>query len=467
MMGFNFLACDRDQQYLMPPNVAEWLPADHLAWFMIDAVAQFDLSAFYASYRADGRGGAAFDPQMMVTLLLYSYAVGERSSRRIEQACVVDVAYRVLVANQRPDHTTIARFRKQHADRLETLLVESVRVCAESGLGKVGTIAIDGRKVGADAALDQNRTREGIEREVRRWLEEADAVDAAEDALYGVGKRGDEVPPELADPRTRRARLAQAKAKLDAEKADAERAHAEHLAERARIEDERGSKLRGRKPKPPQLDERKANITDPDSRIVKTRRGFIQGYNAQAVATEDQIVIAAEVVDQANDHGLLHPMLAEAERMLDAAGVADEIEVVLADAGYYSDTCVQQAEADDEFPELLMPPDNRHTSAGAHPDRHVRADTTTRRRMRAKLQTERAKATYKKRGTSVEPVFGQHHTVQRFDRFSQRGHAAVNGEWKLVNAAHNLKKAHTARLRRAAHAARQALPTLTPAPQPV
>ena len=447
----------------MPPNVAEWLPADHLAWFMIDTVAEFDLSEFFASYRVDGRGGAAFDPRIMVALLLYSYAVGERSSRRIEQACVVDVAYRVLVANQRPDHTTIARFRKQHADRLETLLVESVRVCAEAGLGKVGTIAIDGRKVGAAAALDQNRTREAIEREVRRWLEEADAVDAAEDALYGVDKRGDEVPPELADPRTRRARLARAKAKLDAEKADAERAHAEHLAERAKIEAERGSKLRGRKPKAPELEERKANVTDPDSRIVKTRRGFIQGYNAQAVATEDQIVIAAEVMDQANDHGLLHPMLAEAERMLSAAGVTEAIEVVLADAGYYSDACVEQAVTDDEAPELLMPPDNRHTSAGTHPDRQVRADTETRQQMRAKLQTERAKATYKKRGTSIEPVFGQHHTVQRFDRFSHRGHAAVNGEWKLVNAAHNLKKAHTARLRRAA---RQALTALATAPQP-
>jgi len=465
-MGFNFLACDRSQEYLMPPSVAEWLPADHLAWFLIDAVGQFDLSEFLASYRADGRGGAAFDPQMMVTLLLYSYAVGERSSRRIEQACVVDVAYRVLVANQRPDHTTIARFRKQHADRLETLLVESVRVCAEAGLGKVGTIAIDGRKVGADAALDQNRTREAIEREVRRWLEEADAIDAAQDALYGVGKRGDELPPELADPRTRRARLAEAKAKLDAEKADAERAHAEHLAERARIEGERGSKLRGRKPKPPQLDERKANVTDPDSRIVKTRRGFIQGYNAQAVVTEDQIVIAAQVMDQANDHGLLHPMLADAERILDAAGIADPIDVVLADAGYYSDTCVEQAIADKEGPELLMPPDNRHTSAGTNPDRSIRADTAVRRRMRAKLTTERGKAIYKKRSTSVEPVFGQHHTVQRFDRFSQRGHAVVNGEWKLVNAAHNLKKAHTARLRRAAQAAQHTLARLSGLPQP-
>jgi transposase len=466
-MGFNFLACDRDQQFLMPPNVADWLPEDHLAWFMIDVVSQFDVSEFCASYRADGRGGAAFDPQMMVTLLVYSYAVGERSSRKIEQACVVDVAYRVVVANQRPDHTTIARFRKQHSGRLEQLLVESVRVCAESGLGKVGTIAIDGRKVGADAALDQNRTREAIEREVRRWLAEADAVDAAEDARYGADKRGDEVPAELADPRTRRARLAQAKAKLDAEKADAERAHAEHLAQRARIEAERGSKLRGRKPKPPELDERKANVTDPDSRIVKTRRGFIQGYNAQAVATEDQIVIAAEVMDQANDHGLLHPMLAEAERILDAAGITDSIDVVLADAGYYSDACVQQAVADNAFFELLMPPDNRHTSAGNHRDRQVRADTTTRRRMRAKLQTERAKAIYKKRGTSIEPVFGQHHTVQRFDRFSHQGHDLVNDEWKLVNAAHNLKKAHTARLRRAAQRAQQALTAFTPASLPI
>lgn len=450
------MACDREQQYLMPPSVAEWLPEDHLAWFLIDAVGEFDLSAFYAEYRSDGRGGAAHDPRMMVTLLLYSYAVGERSSRRIEQACVVDVGYRVLAANQRPDHTTIARFRKQHAERLELLLMESIKLCAKVGLGKVGTVAIDGRKIAADAALEQNRTLDGIEREVKRWLAEADAIDAAEDALYGVGKRGDEVPAELADRRTRRARLAEAKAKLDAEKAAAEAAHAEHLAERERVEAERGSKLRGRKPKAPKLEERKANVTDPDSRIVKSRRGFIQGYNAQAVATIDQIVIAAEVVDQANDAGLLHPMLGEAERMLDAAGIDTPIDLALADAGYYSDACIDGADPDG--PDLLVAPDNQRRVAHQPPPRgRIPKDITTRDRMRRRLRTKTGKALYKQRSMSIEPVFGQHQCAQRFSRFSQRGHAAANGEWKLINAAHNLKKAHVARLRRATSTARAVL----------
>src|ERR671925_1022706 len=191
-MARNFLACDRDQELLLPPSLREWLPEGHLAWFVIDAVAALDLSAFYVAYRDNGQGRAAHDPAMMVALLLYSYAIGERSSRRIERRCVEDVATRVICANQRPDHTTIARFRQRHERALAELFGEVLALCAEAGLVRVGVIAVDGTKVAANAAPQATRDYEQIAREI---LAEADAVDAEEDERFGEAR--DELPPEL------------------------------------------------------------------------------------------------------------------------------------------------------------------------------------------------------------------------------------------------------------------------------
>src|ERR687897_428574 len=200
-MPQNFLACDREQELLLPPSLREWLPEDHLAWFVIDAVAAIDLAAFYASYRADGHGRAAHDPAMMVALLLYAYAIGERSSRRIERRCVEDVATRVICANRAPDHTTIARFRQRHERALAELFGEVLALCADAGLVRVGVIAVDGTKVAANAAPQATRDYEQIAREI---LAEADAVDAEEDAAFGDA-RGDELPPELSTAQGRRA----------------------------------------------------------------------------------------------------------------------------------------------------------------------------------------------------------------------------------------------------------------------
>jgi transposase len=193
-MAQNFLACDRDQELLLPPSLRDWLPEGHLAWFVIDAVAQLDLSAFHAAYRADGHGRAAHDPTMMVALLLYGYAIGERSSRRLERRWVEDVATRVICANQTPDHTTIARFRQRHESALAELFGEVVALCAEAGLVRVGVIAVDGTKVAANAAPQATRDYEQVAREI---LAEAEAVDADEDERFGEA-RGDELPPELA-----------------------------------------------------------------------------------------------------------------------------------------------------------------------------------------------------------------------------------------------------------------------------
>ena len=215
-MSQNFLACDREQELLLPPSLREWLPEDHLAWFVIDAVAEMDLAAFYAAYRADGHGRAAHDPAMMVALLLYVYAIGERSSRRIERRCVEDVAARVICPNQRPDHTTIARFRQRHEAALGGLFGEVLAFCAEAGMVQVGVVAIDGTKVHANASQHATGSYEEIAKEI---LAEADAVDAAEDEQFGE-RRGDELPAELATAQGRRGWLREAKRRLDEKRAD-------------------------------------------------------------------------------------------------------------------------------------------------------------------------------------------------------------------------------------------------------
>src|SRR6266545_2453316 len=294
-MSPNFLPCERDQQLLMPSDLREWLPDDHLAWFVLDAVSELDLEPFYRAYRDDGWGRAAHDPPMMVALCLYAYATGERSARRIERGCREDIAYRVITANQVPDHSTIARFRARHAEQLADLFSQVLGLCAKAGLVSVGTIALDGTRIVANAADSANRTYAQLAAEI---LEQAARVDEAEDAEFGDAS-GDELPAELADPRTRKERLREAKRRLDeehaakvAEMAAWERAAAEHTART-------GLKRKGRptKPRPiPPKERSRINTTDSDSRPVKTARGFIQGYTAQAVTTEEQVILAADVI---------------------------------------------------------------------------------------------------------------------------------------------------------------------------
>src|SRR5919112_582978 len=215
-MAQNFVACDREQELLLPPSLREWLPEGHLAWFVIDAVEQLDLTAFYVAYRLDGQGRGAHEPAMMVALLLYGYAIGERSSRRLERRCVEDVATRVICANQAPDHTTIARFRQRHETALAELFGEVLALCADAGLVRVGVIAVDGTKVAANAAPQATRDYEQIAHEI---LAEADAVDAEEDERFGEA-RGDELPPELATAQGRRGWLREAKRRLDEKRAE-------------------------------------------------------------------------------------------------------------------------------------------------------------------------------------------------------------------------------------------------------
>ena len=468
-MAYNFATVDRDQLLLMPPSIADWLPDDHLAWFVLDVVAELDLSEFYAAYRLDGRGGAAYDPAMMVALLVYAYSIGERSSRRIEQRLVEDVAFRVLAANQQPDHATIARFRADHQGAIGGLFGQVLAVCVRAGVLKPGLIAVDGTKLAANASHDANRSAVQIAEQI---LAEAAATDSAEDAANNTSS---EVTDNV---RTRgglrRARLRELLGQLQAE---AElKSYETHMAKRAEIEASTGRPIRGRRPSPDASTHKprtQANITDPDSRLLKTKNGYVQGYNAQAVATADQYVIAAEVTNNAFDAPAFGPMITGARQNLRAAGEHRRVRRVVADAGYWSIDNVNLTGVET----FIAPGRARQLKQIAQTEQHraallervehgeidtlqaasqlgvsrARVNQMLRRRragnpesltttMIAKLDTPRGRRTYKKRAPAIEPVFAQIKHNRRICSISRRGLAAADSEWKLICATHNLLK---------------------------
>jgi len=445
-MAYNFLPCDRDQAYLLPPSLKDWLPEGHLAWFVLDAVEQIDLSEFYKKYRRDGVGNSAFHPSMMVALLIYSYCTGERSSRKIETRCQTDVAYKVVTANQYPDHTTISRFRKDNQSHLTKLFLEILRLCAEAGLVKLGKVSLDGTKIKANASLSANRKLKRLKQEIDKMLSEAEAKDAEEDKAYGTDKRGDEMPEDLQDRKSRINRLKACKARLEQEKAEAEKQQQDKINERKSKEENTGKKPRGRKPKPAEEagnKDAKANVTDPDNRIMKTRKGFVQGLNAQAVTTEEQIIVAEDVTQEENDKQQLHPMLEQTESNRNAVGIKEETGVALADAGYCSEENFTKRPAGDVELLVATQKDYKQRKAMAEqspPEEPIPDNLSPTELMEQKLLTERGRKLYKIRGKTVEPVFGQIKEVLGFERFMRRGFDACRSEWSLVCAVHNLLK---------------------------
>jgi transposase len=443
VVAYNFVVGDRDQLYLLPVSIAEWLAEDHLAWFVLDAVEEMDLSVFYADYRADGWGGAAHHPKMMVALLLYAYSIGLRSSRRIERACQVDVAFRVVCANVFVDHTTIARFRQRHEEALKSLFSASLRLCAKAGMVTVGVVAVDGTKIGAPASLQANRTKEVIEAEVEAMFAEAKAADEADDAEFGAG-RGDEPPAQLRGRADRRRRFARAKELLDEELAAERQAHDRHLAERAAKEAERGMKLRGRKPKAPEnkagFKPSKVNTSDPESKVMSTANGFVQGYNAQAVANEDQVIVAAEVTDEHNDVHQLHPMIDATCAALAAGGIDERPATLLADAGYASEENFAALDGDD--PDCYVATRNMRNNPQPRTGRRgpLRADASLVDVMDRKVSRKAGRAIYRRRQAIIEPVFGQIKDARGIRRFMRTGKAAADSEWKLIAGTHNLLK---------------------------
>lgn len=484
-MPQNFIPCDRDQQMLMPTDMREWLPEDHLVWFVIDAVKQLDLSAFYARHRDDGHGRAAYDPAMMVTLLLYAYAVGVRSAREIERRCVDDVAFRVITDGHRVDHATICRFRTNHRAPLSELFVSVLGLCAKAAMVRPGVVAVDGTKLAANAAQSRNLTREQLEEIARQVFEEAERIDAEEDELYG-DKRGDEIPEHLIDQADRIEWLQQ------------------QLEEQQRVAGEATKKGRSR-------GKARINTTDPDSRLQKTPDGYFQGYNAQLAVTEDQIIVAADVCSDNTDDAQLEPMITQAKDNLGATSEQEPIGTVVADAGYFNE---DNAVLDLGVDLLVTPVASRNLGeAVANRTEPVEIDEVERRKMqelydarqeRARrrdvvmaayadsqlTRTEAAQAlavpveyisymqwhletrdrlpkgrvgpppprpsgrevmlerfaqpgardTYAMRGRSIEPVFGQLKEARDVRRLLHRGLPACRCEWRMVTAAHNLRK---------------------------
>jgi transposase len=434
----NFLLCDRDQELLLPPSLREWLPEDHLAWFVLDAVEEMDLNAFYGAYRDDGWGRAAFEPAMMVALLLYAYAVGERSSRGIERRCREDVGFRVITANRIPDHATIARFRVRHEQALADTFVQALTLCARAGLVSVGVVALDGSLLAGNASPGATRSYASIRSEVERMLAEAAQADAAEDEQLGEA-RGDELPPELTDARSRRERLRRCKQQLEEEQADEEAAYRANLAWRADWEAERGRRLAGRKPTPPDpaaLAERKINTTDPDTRLMKRAGGkSVQGYNAQVVASPEQVILGARVTQSHNDSDQLEPMVAHAIETLREAGIEEPIGIVLADGGYWNSPAIGEVRR--QGIDVLVPTQDRRRS---RPRKLSPRQGDEARRIEAVLSKPEGQALYRRRQQIVEPVFAHTKCIRRTDRFLRRGLAACQAEWQLIAATHNLLK---------------------------
>jgi transposase len=434
-MAQNFLSCDRDQVMLLPPSVSEWLGDGHLARFVIDTVEQLDLGAFYGVYRQDGRGRPAHDPAMMVALLLYNYAVGVRSSRAIERRCVEDVASRVIAANETPDHVTISRFRARFQEQLSELFFKVLALCCQAGMVRVGTVAIDSTKLAANASQDANRTYEGLKREAQRILDEAAQIDAREDRQFG-DRRGDELPEELADPRTRAQRVRELLEAFEARERELKAAREKALARQEEKKARTGTGFKGRqvggelsKEERTELYETKRNLTDPDSGIVRHRGQLIQGYNVQTVVGEGQVILATRVIGVSPDHGQLEPMFEKAKSTIIRLGIQDRVEAVLADSGYWNSEqirTIQQAGV-----RVLVPPIDRNAKRGVHPEVQ---------QMRAELATDEGKQAYRHRAGIVEPVYAQIRHNRGITRILRRGTAAVQAEIDLIAATHNLLK---------------------------
>jgi transposase len=441
-MGKTYRDWSPDQTFLFPPAPQDWLPEDDLVYFLLDTVATLDLSPIYAHYERELRGQPPFHPQMMVALLLYCYATGTRSSRKIMRRCRTDVACRVIVGNDIPDFRTISDFRKIHLARLEALFLEVLKLCALAGLTKVGTVSLDGTKIKANAsrhkAMSYDRMQEEekrLQEEIATMLAEAQTADETEDACHGPDRRGDELPEELARRQSRLAKIQQAKAQLE------ERAQAEEAAEAARraAEGKAPPAVAPADAVPEPKDQ--INFTDPESRIMKTsNKGWDQCGNAQAVANEHQIILAADVTEQANDKLQAVPMMDQARANLDAAGETRAIGAALMDTGYYSETNTAALEERGIDPYVATERLKHHEKVASAPRGRIPQDLPAKPRMARKLRTKKGRERYAKRKGMIEPIFGQIKQALGFRQFSLRGLASMRGEWRLMCLVHNLLK---------------------------
>ena len=499
----SFRPWNPEQTLLLPPSPVDWLPEHHLVFFLLDLAAELDLEEIHAVYRQkDPRGEKAYEPRMMVVLLLYAYCVGLPSSRKIEKACWEDAAFRVLTGNQQPDHSRVSDFRRRHLDALAGLFIQVLRLCQKAGLVSLGTVALDGTKVKANAskhkAMSHERmlkTERQLEAEMRALLRKAEIIDAQEDGQYGKGNRGDELPVELQRRSSRLEWIRKAKAELEAEAAAAKARQRQEQAEAAELEAAqtegggdaqlsrraarraRGARKRvddaqklaietaeaaglespvftakldavampqrqlPRDPsgKPKPLAQR--NFTDPGSHILKGADGWIQGYNCQAAVDGDhQVIVAIGVSNQPSDAVHLLPMLERVQ-----ANTGELPNALIADAGYCSTANLEACE--EKGLNAYISTSRQQHGQRPRPSRgRPPKDLDARGRMERKLRSKVGQAIYALRKTVVEPVFGQIKGARGLDRFRLRGLEKVNGEWALMATTHNPLKLFRASL---------------------
>lgn len=540
MVAKDFRYPDRDQSFLLPPDLRQWLPEGHLVWFLLEVLGGLDVSRFEARAKLGRAGRAPFAPRTLLGVLLYGYAHGQRSTRQLERLCEVDVAFKVLTGNEVPDHTTLARFRQRHEQALEDVFTQVLVLCSKAGLGRLGIVAIDGTKIAANAAKSSNATeqamREKFRAEAARILAEAAEVDAAEDAEFGDA-RGDELPKELRTPHGRQARIKQILAEIETERKSQEQAAASAAQRNAQAYLQRltdpdlspaqrkvlgrtpnGSDLvvvaqarldrqkavaeqriqayrdrtakaaaHGRKPvgpralpvekspgvlraqadldtvrqraaaapatatAPPPAKNIVRNLTDPDSRLMPTSNGWIQGYNCQLAVTDDQIILAVKAVQDTGDVEQLVPMMLAAQvaaeliaRHRPEPRENDTIGTVVADAGYLSEANLTAA-----GPDRLIALGKAHAQHQQALELPAYGDpppaATPREQMAHRLRTAEGNALYKRRGVTVEPVNGHLKDRVGLRTFSRRGLPAVDSELTLAATVANLLKVYRSR----------------------
>lgn len=438
-----FKPYDPDKPLLLAPDIRKWLPDDHLALFISDVVDSLDLTEITEKYYRLNGGQPAYHPAMMLKLLFYGYCIGVRSSRKIEKKTYEDVAFRVLSCDSHPDHSRIADFRKRHLTEISGLFVQVLEVCKEVGLAKLGHVALDGTKMKANASKHKSmsygrmKTREReLTEEVERLLKEAEQVDEKEDARYGKGVRGDELPKELKFKQDRLRKIRDAKRAL--ERQAGEEAEAAGKGGKDNTLPPGGtagsSEISAGIPK----DKQQRNFTDPDSRIMLegATKSFVQGYNVQAaVDWESQVIVAADLTQQANDKQQLVPMIEQVE-----ANLGEIPGCVLADNGYFSEANVEHVARCGMEP-LIAPERTKHTDRPEPAPRgRIPKDMSIVDGMRRKLKTKQGKKTYSKRKESVEAVFGQIKEVRGIRAFLLRGLERVKAEWSLICLTHNILK---------------------------
>jgi transposase len=427
-----------EQSLLLAPNVRDWLPEQHLAYFIGDVVDELDLSAIESYYEREDRGYPPYHPCMMTKVLVYGYCVGVFSSRKLAQRLHEDIGFLVLAAGNTPDFRTLSEFRRLHLQTLQGLFEQVLRMALEMGAMKLGRIAIDGSKMKANASKHKAMTyqrmkqeRRQLREQVRQLLAEAERVDGAEDAQYGQNRSGDELPAERQRREERLRRIREAKRALE------QRAREEAMEKSTDEDNHPGEGAQaGNEPQKKPKDKDQYNFTDPESRIMKGPDGFVQAYNTQvAVEATMQLIVGQSVTQQCNDKQQLMPMLSAVEQQS-----GQQPEAVLADTGYASEQSLQ-AVAGTGIDAYIATGKQKHNEPAPSCPRGPIPKTATRtERMRRKLQTKRGRAVYASRKTIVEPVFGQIKPRQGFRQFLLRGVEKVRAEWALVCTGHNLLK---------------------------